>query len=99
MRTVMRRAPYFSPTLRQLLGHLERAGFRLLAWQDTTAQTLAYMQERGNGRSVPQVNSVTAADRSRFQRALQLRDAYVNALKIQGSRTAVLVARREKIGS
>ncbi len=97
MRTVMRRAPYFSPTLRQLLSHLERAGFRLLAWQDTTGQTLAYMQERGNGRSVPQVNSVTAADRSRFQRALQLRDAYVKALKIQGSRTAVLVARREEI--
>jgi SAM-dependent methyltransferase len=51
MRPVMRIAPYFAPALGQLLRHLERAGFRLLAWQDTTAQVLAYMQERRDGRA------------------------------------------------
>jgi cyclopropane fatty-acyl-phospholipid synthase-like methyltransferase len=97
MRPVMRRAPYFAPTLGQLLRHLERAGFRLLAWQDTTAQTLAYMQQPRNGRLDQQVKSATTgADRKRYQRSLQLRDAYVEALSVQGSRTGVLVAERKQ---
>jgi hypothetical protein len=90
----MRRAPYFAPTFGQLLRHLGRAGFRLLAWQDTMAQTLAYMQ-RGVGRLEEQLRSAaTVADRQRYQRALQLRDAHLVALRDQGSRTGILVAER-----
>lgn len=66
MRPAARRAPYFAPTLRQLLRYLHYAGFRLLAWQDTTAQTLGYMQERGDGRLERQLKSAAiAADRKR----------------------------------
>ncbi len=98
MRPVMRRAPCFAPALGQLLRHLERAGFRLLAWQDTTAQTLAYMQEPRNGRLEQQLESAaTAADRKRYQRGLRLRNAYVEALSAQGSRTGIVVAERKQI--
>jgi cyclopropane fatty-acyl-phospholipid synthase-like methyltransferase len=97
MRPVMRRAPYFAPTLGQLLRYLEPAGFRLLAWQDTTAQTLAYMQQRQDGRLEQALQSAaTAADRKRYQRALELRDGYVEALSAQGSRTGVLVGERKR---
>jgi SAM-dependent methyltransferase len=98
MRPVMRRAPYFAPTLGQLIRHLERAGFRLLAWQDTTAQVLAYMQERQDGRLEQRLKSATTSDeRGRYQRLLFFRDAYVEALGTQGSRTGVLVAERKQI--
>jgi|SRR5579875_1397612 SAM-dependent methyltransferase len=93
MRPVVRRAPYFAPTLAQLLRHLEWAGFRLLAWQDTTAQTVAYMRQRGDRRAQRQSKSATAVD-ERYQPAIQLRDAYLEALTVQGSRTGVLVAGR-----
>ena len=95
MRPVRRRAPYFAPTLAQLLRHLEHAGFRLLAWQDTTAQTLAYMQQRREGRLEQALQSASTTDPKRYRRALQLRDAYVEALSSQGSRTGVLVGERK----
>jgi cyclopropane fatty-acyl-phospholipid synthase-like methyltransferase len=98
MRPVRRRVPYFAPTLTQLLRYLENAGFRLLAWQDTTAQTLAYMQQRQKGRLEQALQSATtAADRRRYQRSLQLRNAYVEALSFQGSRTGVLIGERKQI--
>jgi len=98
MRPVMRRAPYFALTLGQLLRYLEHAGFRLLAWQDTTTQTLAFMQQRQDGRLEQALQSATtAAERKRYKRALQLRDAYVQALSAQGSRTGVLVGERKQI--
>jgi cyclopropane fatty-acyl-phospholipid synthase-like methyltransferase len=97
MRPVMRRAPYFAPTLGKLLRYLEHAGFRLLAWQDTTTQTLAYMQQRQDGRLERALESATtAAERERYKRALRLRDAYVEALSAQGSRTGVLVGERSR---
>jgi cyclopropane fatty-acyl-phospholipid synthase-like methyltransferase len=98
MRPVMRRAPYFAPTLGALVRHLERTRLRLLVWQDTTAQVLSYMRERGDGRLEHQLKTApTIAERKHYQRALQLRDAYVQALSSQGSRTAVLVAYRTQI--
>src|SRR5262249_37472762 len=98
MRPVTRRAPYFASTLGQLLRYLEHAGFRLLAWQDTTTQTLAYMQRRQGGRLERALQSATtAAERMLYKRSLQLRDAYVEALSAQGSRTGVLLAGRKQI--
>jgi SAM-dependent methyltransferase len=98
MRPVMRRAPYFAPTFGQLLRHLERAGFRLLTWQDTTSQTLAYMRERRDDRLEHRLKSATtAADRSRYQQLLFFRKVYVEALGAQGSRTGVLVAERKQM--
>jgi len=97
MRPVMRRAPYFAPTLGLLVRHLERARLRLLVWQDTTAQVLRYMRERGDGRLERQLKAAsTAAERKHYQRALLLRDAYEKALGAQGSRAAVLVAERTR---
>ncbi len=97
MRPVMRRAPYFALTLRLLVRHLERARLRLLAWQDTTAQVLAYMRERSDGRLEQQLKAAaTVAERKHYQRALLLRDAYEKALSAQGSRTAVLVVERTR---
>ena len=98
MRPVMRRAPYFAPSLGALVRQLQRTKLRLLVWQDTTAQVLGYMRERGDGRLEQQLKAAaTVAERKHYQRALQLRDAYVEALSAQGSRTAALVAERTQI--
>jgi hypothetical protein len=68
----------------------------LLAWQDTTSQILAWMQQQ-NGRLEQALRSATAAaDRRRYQRALHLRNAYVEALSSQGSRTGLLVGERKR---
>jgi len=86
-------APQATPYL--LRNPVDQAGLRLLAWQDTTDQVVAYMRERGDGRLEQQLKSATSADqRKRYQRALLLRGAYLEALSSQGSRTGVLVAER-----
>ncbi len=98
IRPVMRRAPYFAPTLGQLLRNLEKAGFRLLAWQDTTAHVLAYMRELQDGQLEQRLKSAaTATDRGRYQQLLFYRKVYVEALGTQGSRTGVLVAERNQV--
>jgi ubiquinone/menaquinone biosynthesis C-methylase UbiE len=98
MRPMRRMAPYFAPSLGQLLRHLEGAGLRLLAWQDTTAETLAYMKELQDGRLEQRLKSVTTAgNRNRYQRLLFFRKVYVEALGTQGSRTGVLIAERKQI--
>jgi len=93
MRPVTRRAPYIAPTLPQLVRYVERAGFRVLTWRDTTDTVLMYMQ----GRRADLVQGVERGPRAaqrRRQRRLAMLTAYMEALGTQGSRTGLLIARR-----
>ena len=92
MRPVTRRAPYIAPTLPQLVRYVERAGFRVLTWRDTTATVLPYMQGRREELRQGMERGPRAA--CRRQRRLATITAYIEALGQQGSRTGVLIARR-----
>jgi cyclopropane fatty-acyl-phospholipid synthase-like methyltransferase len=92
MRSVTRRAPYIAPTLPQLLRYVEGAGFRVLAWRDTTDTVLVYMQERRAGLLQGGERGTRAAQRR--QRRLAMITAYIEALGTQGSRTGIFIARR-----
>jgi SAM-dependent methyltransferase len=93
MRPVTRRAPYIAPTLPQLVRYVERAGFRVLTWRDTTDTVLTYMQGR-RAELVQGVERGTRAAQRRRQRRLAMLTAYMEALGTQGSRTGLLIARR-----
>jgi hypothetical protein len=93
MRPVTRRAPYSAPTLPQLVRYVERAGFRVLTWRDTTDMVLTYMQGR-RAELVQGVEHGTRAAQHRRQRRLAMLTAYMEALGTQGSRTGLLIARR-----
>jgi SAM-dependent methyltransferase len=93
MRPVTRRAPYIAPSLPQLVRYVERAGYRVLTWRDTTDTVLTYMQGR-RAELLPGVERGTPAARRRRQRRLAMLTAYLEALGQQGSRTGLLIARR-----
>src|SRR5215510_12864164 len=93
MRPVTRRAPYIAPALPQLLRYVERAGFRVLTWRDTTDTVLTYMQGR-RADLVQGVERGTREAQRRRQRRLAMLTAYLEALGTQGSRTGILIARR-----
>jgi cyclopropane fatty-acyl-phospholipid synthase-like methyltransferase len=93
MRPVTRRAPYIAPALPQLVRYVERAGFRVLTWRDTTDTVLTYLQ----GRREELLQDVKRGNRvaqCRRQRRLAMLTAYIEALGKQGSRTGILIARR-----
>jgi hypothetical protein len=73
--------------------YVERAGYRVLTWRDTTDTVLTYMQGR-RAELLPGVERGTPAARRRRQRRLAMLTAYLEALGQQGSRTGLLIARR-----
>jgi ubiquinone/menaquinone biosynthesis C-methylase UbiE len=92
MRPVTRRAPYIALALPQLVRSVEGAGYRVLAWRDTTDLVLTYMQGRREDLRQSMERGIRAARRR--QRRLVMITAYIEALGQQGSRTGVLIARR-----
>src|SRR5262244_1321230 len=84
MRPVTRRAPYIAPALPQLLRYVERAGYRVLTWRDTTDMVLTYMQGRREDLLQGMERGTRAARR---QRRLAMITAYIEALGQQGSCT------------
>lgn len=92
MRPVTRDAPYIAPSLRQMVGYVERAGFRLLLWRDTTRRVLEWMESRPAPPG-EQREDATAEERARQQRRLAYRTAYIQALR-EGMRTGLLIATR-----
>jgi hypothetical protein len=93
MRPVTRRAPYSAPTLPQLVRYIERAGFRVLTWRDTTDTVLTSMQGR-RAALVQGVARGTRVAQRRRQRRLAMLTAYIAALGEQGSRTGLCIAQR-----
>jgi len=91
MRSVTRRAPYIAPALPQLLRYVERAGYRVLTWRDTTDMVLTYMQGRREDLLQGMERGTRAARRR--QRRLAMLTAYIEALGQQGSCTGFLIAR------
>jgi ubiquinone/menaquinone biosynthesis C-methylase UbiE len=93
MRPVTRRAPYIAPILPQLVRSVEKAGFRVLTWCDTTDTVLTHMHGRRE-ELLQGMERGTRAARQHRQRRLAMLTAYLEALGQQGSRTGLLIARR-----
>jgi SAM-dependent methyltransferase len=98
MASASRRAPYYAPTLPQLIRQLEHAGLRLLTWRDTTPLVLAdFEQKRAavdkagaelEGKAVPE------QVRRRLARGRKLIHDYLDALGRDGVACGILIARR-----
>jgi ubiquinone/menaquinone biosynthesis C-methylase UbiE len=89
-----RRSPWVAPALTQLIGLVESAGFRLLAWRDTTETILKWFYQRRERMTAgdPAPASGTSGDRSR--RGLTLLNGYIETLESVDGRTGLLIARR-----
>jgi SAM-dependent methyltransferase len=94
MRPLRREAPYFAPSLPQLIRLVEGAGMRALTWRDTTGRVLTYFlgvrTMLGKGSSA----GSTALRTAQRERGAALLDAYIDTLGSSGGRTGILLAER-----
>jgi ubiquinone/menaquinone biosynthesis C-methylase UbiE len=98
MAVVTRRAPYHAPTLSQLIGHLEAAGFRLLNWRDTAPLVRADFEQKRmavekagaavSGKDVP------VEARRRYESGRATLEAYLDAVGPKGPGCGFLIAQR-----
>lgn len=89
MRPARRRAPYFAPTLAQLIRHVEEAPLRVLTWRDTTAVALDYFV----GMRDPVLGAPEPVE-SRRQTGIPILDGYLETFAHLDGRTGLLIARR-----
>jgi SAM-dependent methyltransferase len=89
-----RAAPYVAPSLTQLIRVVEKAGFRLELWRDTTREVREYFDQRRHIATV-YMSSVSGPDGDRRARqGLALLEGYIETLAGPAGRTGILIARR-----
>jgi SAM-dependent methyltransferase len=94
MLPLKRQAPYYAPSLPQLLRYVERAGLRLLTWRDTTQRVLDYFL--GVHALITSSDSAARAlDPQQRDHGTTALSAYIETLSGPEGRTGILVARKE----
>jgi SAM-dependent methyltransferase len=97
MGAATRRAPYFAPTLPQLIRHVEAAGLRLLTWRDTTPLVLADFEVKRAAvervRSAFEASHAPEEARRRLELGRETLQGYLDALR-DGVGCGFLIARR-----
>jgi len=99
MRPLRREAPYFAPSLPQLIRLVEGAGMRMLTWRETTGRVLTYFL--GVRTMLAEASSAgsTALRTVQRERGAALLDAYIDTLGSSGGRTGILLAERVRVHS
>jgi ubiquinone/menaquinone biosynthesis C-methylase UbiE len=91
MLPLKRRAPYYAPSLPQLIRHVEGAGLRLLTWRDTTEPVLDYFLGI-LARFGTSDTDARPTDPEQRDFGIALLQAYVETLSGRDGRTGILVA-------
>jgi len=93
MAPVTRLAPFVAPSLPQLIRHVERAGLRVLSWQDTTQHVVTYF-DQVKARYGP-LEPGLDEDARPWRKWIRITtDAYLATLDELGGRTGVVIAQR-----
>ena len=93
MGPVTRKAPYYAPSLPQLMRYAEDAGLRVVEWRDTTELVHGQLAERLAFHKSRSVEGVDASTRRRQEARIVRLAAYVESLAGEG-RTGLLLARK-----
>jgi ubiquinone/menaquinone biosynthesis C-methylase UbiE len=93
MRPATRGAPFIAPRLTQLIRVVEGAGLRLLDWQDTTRQVVAYFERVREGLGPKPEGDASESPWRTFIRGTAT--AYLTTLDELGGRTGLLLAQRQ----
>ena len=93
MGPLKRQAPYYAPSLTQLIRYVENAGMRLMTWRDTTQRVLDYFSgiQALLTSSDPAAAALDPKQRDYGSAALF---AYTETLSSPGGRTGILIARK-----
>ena len=87
-------APYVAPSLTQLIRLVEKAGFRLELWRDTTPEVLAFFHNRRQLAATFNVSPIDGPAEQGAQKGLALLAGYIKTLEGPAGRTGILIARR-----
>ncbi len=91
MRAVTQTAPFIAPSLPQLIRYVERAGLRVLRWQDSSAQVAEHQRLMKAHLEQRAAHAQDDERRRRYERFAAIADAYITTLTKLGGRTGILI--------